>query len=471
MGAYPDKCSGEGGIRTHGAFRHTRSPGARIRPDYATSPLHIQLPSVYTLSMVRQAASRCRLSSLAGDGKMMQMIDPRTVVAEARDSFVAELGNDLTSLYLFGSAARGDYVPGRSDIDLLLVVDPLMPLVAARDAFLPLWERQAGTLGHGPLVATREDLALHMALFPSFQRILLHEGQCIHGEPVLEDLSPPPPPDPVEEAAYVAARTAIYATALTFQALPPARVERLARALNRLTKRVTDSQPSRSLTPLEATLALHARLRDLTEEMPQFAWHGQPPHGDVPSLLPGCLAFYQREKHLITVLERVDEETLSNVNWREVSAAVEDANALFALATPWQLRIAASHIWVDSLFFGGFDHIWGADILGDLTADDETLLRQLARSSSEQRVEKVPLTYLAINAGEISKLIHDTQNMLLNAGLRAELYARFTDREFALPEWRPPGRETPQHERVAAAWERWRELTAYYAGTWQNAKS
>ncbi len=30
--------SGEGGIRTHGTLRYSRSPGARIRPDYATSP-------------------------------------------------------------------------------------------------------------------------------------------------------------------------------------------------------------------------------------------------------------------------------------------------------------------------------------------------------------------------------------------------------------------------------------------------
>ena len=29
---------GEGGIRTHGALRLTRSPSARVRPDYATSP-------------------------------------------------------------------------------------------------------------------------------------------------------------------------------------------------------------------------------------------------------------------------------------------------------------------------------------------------------------------------------------------------------------------------------------------------
>ena len=34
------KISGEGGIRTHGALRLTRSPGARTRPDYATSPYY-----------------------------------------------------------------------------------------------------------------------------------------------------------------------------------------------------------------------------------------------------------------------------------------------------------------------------------------------------------------------------------------------------------------------------------------------
>ena len=30
---------GEGGIRTLDTLRYTRSPGARTRPDYATSPL------------------------------------------------------------------------------------------------------------------------------------------------------------------------------------------------------------------------------------------------------------------------------------------------------------------------------------------------------------------------------------------------------------------------------------------------
>jgi hypothetical protein len=224
--------------------------------------------------------------------------------------------------------------------------------------------------------------------------------------------------------------------------------------------------PSQTLTPLQAIIAIHAKLREFSEEMPQFHWQGAPPSGEVPDLLPGCLAFYQREQHLITVLERVDEEILADVDWKEVGAAAQDAYARFGLATPWQLRLAASQTWVDSLFFQGFEHVWGADILDGLNADEPTLLRQLARVGSDQRVEKVPLAYCTIEDAAVSKLIHDTQNVLLNAGLRAELFARLTGREFDLPDWTPPNREVPQPERVAATWERWREMTAYYARLW-----
>ena len=116
-----------------------------------------------------------------------------------------------------------------------------------------------------------------------------------------------------------------------------------------------------------------------------------------------------------------------------------------------------------------YPRLGGADILGDLAVDQTVLLRQLARVGSEQRVEKLPSTYLAVEDAAISKLIHDTQNGLLNAGLRAELLARFTGRPLELPDWDPPGREVPQGERVAAAWERWRQVTVYFADLWRQA--
>ena len=34
----PTSSGGEGGIRTRVPLRETRSPGVRVRPDYATSP-------------------------------------------------------------------------------------------------------------------------------------------------------------------------------------------------------------------------------------------------------------------------------------------------------------------------------------------------------------------------------------------------------------------------------------------------
>jgi hypothetical protein len=275
----------------------------------------------------------------------------------------------------------------------------------------------------------------------------------------------------VDEAANVAAAAITRATALTPGALPPQQLRRLSRLLDRLARRTTGLKPSRNLAPVEAMAAIHAKLRELANEMPQFEWRGEPPGGEVPDLLPGCLAFYQREKHLITVLERVDEAALSDVDWAEVAAAADDAHAKFGLATPWQLRFAASQAWADSLYFNGFEHMWGADILADLEVDEMTLLRQLTRVASEQRVEKVPLAYLTIDDADVSTLIHDTQNELLKAGLRAELFARLTGREFDLPDWTPPGREVPQPERVTAAWERWRELAAYFGRLWMEASA
>ena len=395
------------------------------------------------------------------------MADLQAIVAELRDTLVSELGDDLRALYLFGPAARGVYVPGRSDVDLLLLVAPEMPLALAREAFYPLWERHAARLGHGPLLATPDDLALHLALFPALHRDLSDGAWRLYGAPLLKSLAPPPPPDPIAAAANLAARAVAYAPALTPQSLSPQRAQRLAVLLDQLARGAEKGGASALLTPVEATLALHARLRELAQEMPQFEWHGPPPGGEVPDLLPGCLAFYQRENQLIAVLERVDEDVLSGVDWQEVGAAAEDAYAQFGLATPWQLRVAASRTWADSLFFKGFEHMWGADILGDLEVDERMLLRQLARVASTQRVEALPGDYLTCQEDAFPKLIHDTQNVLLNAGLRAELFARLAGRAFDLSDWTPPGREMPQHERVAADWARWREMTVYYADMWR----
>jgi predicted nucleotidyltransferase len=56
----------------------------------------------------------------------------RGTISRVVDPFLAEADRVLGQGYsavLYGSAARGDYVPGRSDINLMLVVDQLSPSV------------------------------------------------------------------------------------------------------------------------------------------------------------------------------------------------------------------------------------------------------------------------------------------------------------------------------------------------------
>jgi predicted nucleotidyltransferase len=56
----------------------------------------------------------------------------RDSVARIVDAFLAEADSKVGQGYsaiLYGSAARGDYVPGRSDINLMLVIDQLSPQV------------------------------------------------------------------------------------------------------------------------------------------------------------------------------------------------------------------------------------------------------------------------------------------------------------------------------------------------------
>ena len=81
--------------------------------------------------------------------------------------FLAETDTVLGPAYsavLYGSAARGDFVPGRSDINLMLVLDELSPAVLGTlgRAFAG-WRKSAY---HPPLVVSRAEWARATDVFP-----------------------------------------------------------------------------------------------------------------------------------------------------------------------------------------------------------------------------------------------------------------------------------------------------------------
>jgi hypothetical protein len=74
------------------------------------------------------------------------------------------LGEDLVALVLYGSAARGDFVPGRSDVNLLLIVADASP--ATLRAVGPAVHEWVKTGQAPPLIVSEADWRASTDVFP-----------------------------------------------------------------------------------------------------------------------------------------------------------------------------------------------------------------------------------------------------------------------------------------------------------------
>ena len=91
----------------------------------------------------------------------------RDSVARVVDGFLGEADSVLGQGYsaiLYGSAARGDYVPGRSDINLMLVIDQLSPpVLRSLGRGFTAWRKAAR---EAPLVLSRAEWNRASDAFP-----------------------------------------------------------------------------------------------------------------------------------------------------------------------------------------------------------------------------------------------------------------------------------------------------------------
>lgn len=82
----------------------------------------------------------------------------RATVSKVVDPFLAETDRVLGQAYsavLYGSAARGDYIPGRSDINLMLVLDQLTPAtLRSLSHGFTTWRK---SIGEPPLILSRPE--------------------------------------------------------------------------------------------------------------------------------------------------------------------------------------------------------------------------------------------------------------------------------------------------------------------------
>ncbi|MFQ6094067.1 MAG: nucleotidyltransferase domain-containing protein, partial [bacterium] len=111
---------------------------------------------------------------------------PEEIFSEFCDDVRKAFGEGLVSVILFGSGARGEYVPKKSDLNFLVVVKDNSPseLVAYRKC-LPKWlKRNVAT----PLFLTEEYIRSSLDTFPIEFLEMKAAYKVIHGEDLLAEL-------------------------------------------------------------------------------------------------------------------------------------------------------------------------------------------------------------------------------------------------------------------------------------------
>ena len=111
---------------------------------------------------------------------------PLEVFPEIVEDLKGIYGEGLQSIILFGSGARGDYVPGKSDINFLIVLDEkAVDDLERAQALIPKWRKRAVAV---PLIMTKAFIFSSIDVYPVEFLNMKRHYQVVHGEDVLKAL-------------------------------------------------------------------------------------------------------------------------------------------------------------------------------------------------------------------------------------------------------------------------------------------
>ena len=113
--------------------------------------------------------------------------DPREIFQEVVSDYRQAFGEDLSGIILYGSAAREDYRPGKSDINFLIVLSE-KGIQDLSPAFSPVkkWRRRSVAV---PLFLTKGYLETSLDVFPLEYLNIRRHYVVAYGEDILKDLS------------------------------------------------------------------------------------------------------------------------------------------------------------------------------------------------------------------------------------------------------------------------------------------
>ena len=111
---------------------------------------------------------------------------PEDILDEILMDLTKALGTDLVSVCVFGSAARGAYTQGRSDINLLVeTANGARRVISRLAVFFETWA-PAGMAP--PVIMSSQFIASSKDVFPIEFLTMAASHKCLHGEDPLADL-------------------------------------------------------------------------------------------------------------------------------------------------------------------------------------------------------------------------------------------------------------------------------------------
>jgi predicted nucleotidyltransferase len=111
---------------------------------------------------------------------------PQEVFPEIVEDLKGIYGEGLQSLILYGSGARGDYVPEKSDINFLVILDEnAVDDLERTQPLIPKWKKRAVAV---PLIMTKDFIRSSIDVYPVEFLNMKRHYLVVHGEDVLKDL-------------------------------------------------------------------------------------------------------------------------------------------------------------------------------------------------------------------------------------------------------------------------------------------
>ncbi|MEA3471692.1 MAG: nucleotidyltransferase domain-containing protein [Thermodesulfobacteriota bacterium] len=118
---------------------------------------------------------------------MAKITNPQDIFPQIEETYKNIFGDSLISIILFGSASGGDYIPGKSDINFLIILseDAIDNLESALDEISRWRKRKVAT----PLFMTKAYITSSLDSYPIEFLNIKRNHLLVYGEDVLEEIT------------------------------------------------------------------------------------------------------------------------------------------------------------------------------------------------------------------------------------------------------------------------------------------